>query len=141
MKFLTSIVMLFCVASAEAEFSMSLEVVDSSGVLQTVEVTAERITDDEYSPSMWFPHVVFPNGNVALIDSSSNLDAVICKVLAGEEVFNPYRDLRMSFKQKLSYRRGLFDGTYMVSQNNGVYFETKVSSSNYPIMSLGCSEY
>lgn len=141
MKFLLSVMMLSFVVSAQAEFSMFIEVVDSVGEIQTVEVTAESISYDKYSPGMWMPHVVFPNGDTALIDANSGLDSVICEVLAGEKVFNPYRDLRMSFTQRLSYRRGILEGTYMVSQRDGKYFEKVISGSSYPILSLGCSEY
>ncbi len=141
MKFLLSVMMLSFVISAQAEFSMFIEVVDSAGDVQTVEVTAESISYDKYSPGMWMPHVIFPNGDTALIDSKSNLDAVICEVLAGEKVFNPYRDLRMSFTQRLSYRRGILDGTYILSSKDGGYAEVEISGSSYPILSLGCSEY
>jgi hypothetical protein len=123
-------------------FEMTLDVKDSSGRLQTVAVSAEDIDKNEFSPGMSMPHVIFPNGDLALIDSRSDLDEVICEELKGEYVFNPYRDLRMSFGQRLSYRRNLFSGTYAVKGNKtDGYYEEVISGSDLQIMTLGCTTY
>ena len=52
--------------------------------------------------------MIFPNGDTALISADSDLDAIICEKLTGAPVFNPYRDVRISFSELLSYRRGVF---------------------------------
>ena len=123
-------------------FDMTLDVRDSSGRMQTVQVSAEDIDQNDNAPGMFMPHVIFPNGDYALLDSESDLDEVICEELKGEYVFNPYRDLRMSFSQRLAYRRNLFSGTYAVKgHKTDGYYEEVISGSDLQIMTLGCSTY
>lgn len=120
---------------------LSLDVVDFNGNLQTVKIEAEEINNLDTAPTLEMPHVAFPNGNLALISAESDLDEVICEKLVGRYVFNPYRDLRISSYQVLSYRRGVFSGTYVVrGDKTSGYYEQLISDDGL-IMRLGCYTY
>jgi hypothetical protein len=124
------------------DINVTLAVSDSNGNLQTVVLAVDWEQSDLSTPSLFLPHVIFPNGEAALISADSDLDAVICEKLTGAPVFNPYRDLRISYSELLSFRRGVFSGTYSVrgTKTDG-YYEKEISGSDNTIRLLSCTTY
>jgi hypothetical protein len=124
------------------DVDVTMAITDANGNLQTVVLAADWDQSDLSTPSLFLPHFIFPNGTAALISADSDLDAVICEKLTGAPVFNPYRDLRISFSELLSFRRGVFSGTYSVrgSKADG-YYEKEISDSDNTIRLLSCTTY
>jgi hypothetical protein len=133
----------FSFITSAQDLNVELEVADSQGNLQTVQLAVDMTESDLNQPiTLYMPHVIFPNGDLALISAKSDLDQVICEQLTGSQVRNPYRDLRTSSYEILSYRRGVFSGTYSVhGQKTSGYYEQTIGDSDLTIRVLSCSEY
>ena len=85
--------LIFGVATADAKFILSVEVQDTFGRVQEVQVYAERvillpISEETKMPRSLYlkPYVAFPNRKKALIGVESELSQKICERLAGDSL-------------------------------------------------------